>query len=362
MKDVGVKIGVAALALALLLGLAVAAPNNPNPFDFNPNKYANFKHTTNYKEDVSGEGYVFTYQKMDTNNLSLDEYMHGSGTFDWATLIQERQKTSQPSGAWAGKYDDYYYYIDDTGKVKRRPYGANSDITMTKQNEMTQAPVSFAYGTGWYAQNPIVYNSLLKDYTHAKSYQEATVMDHQLEYARGYKGDIAVTLDCTGPTENSTTKILEAGKGTTTMKIDEEVTQGTVHVGELQGQPPWKDTVGINAASTDTLLMKYSPYKDPLVEIDANYIGNFKIQKEMSTVISKAPKKSYLDWLPCCPGDFFDIDDWRSPQDPIPYGAGRASLRGIFDCTCRESGINTYKPAWNTTKEQFPNAQYMYKP
>ena len=64
--------------------------------------------------------------------------------------------------------------------------------------------------------------------TEAKSYQEASSMLHQIEYARGFVGDITVDLNCTGPT------FLNNGVGLTSMKIKDQVIDGTVHVGVLQ--------------------------------------------------------------------------------------------------------------------------------
>ena len=56
-------------------------------------------------------------------------------------------------------------------------------------------------------------------------------MHRQVEYARALKGDIAVDMNCTAPTATV------SGKGSISMKIDDDVTQGTLHIGELLSMP-----------------------------------------------------------------------------------------------------------------------------
>ena len=162
-------------------------------------------------------------------------------------------------------------------------------------------------------------------------------MDHQIEYARAFKKDILVDLTCTGGI------IGLKGAGLAHMKIEEDVTQGTVHVGELLISPQVPDK---------------SPGKrseiEPIVTIDENYVGNFKIKKDMSINVPKSSFSSSSDWLPCCMGGFFDMQKFEQTV----YSA----KAGIFDCTCRSTALSTYKPAWNGTVAQFPTVQYQKKP
>jgi hypothetical protein len=286
--------------------------------------------------------------------------MHGSGSFDEADLINSEQKTT------GSPYSDYYWIYDDTltKKVKingvnrtvaagwtvKKPSGANSVISMTKQNEVTQGPTSFAYGTGWYASHPVSYNSLFKDKTLAKSYQEANMMHHQVEYARGFKGDISVDMNCTGPTAKAN------GKGSIVMRLEDDVLEGTVHVSELQTDTLFnakKDYVTVKGAKKYTQGMKRQGWKEPLIEVDANYVGSFHIKKTMQMEISKSKSTSTEDWLPCCSGGFFDI--WS-------YDMTNGGQIGIFDCTCRNTSISSFKPKWNASLAQFPTEDYVYKP
>jgi len=319
-------------ALVSLLGVSYAGP-----WDLNPGKEA-LKHTHHSEGDVTGEGFVMVYQNINTNNLSALEYMHGSGSFDVADIIDSQQKTAH------GGY--YYYQTLSTGKIvpdwKQQWTGANSVIKLTRQSDMTQSPVTFAYGTGWYASHPVTYNSLLKDRTVAKSYQEGSMMLHQLEYARGFVGDMAVELNCTGPTET------KDGYGLASMKLEDKVIQGTVHIAELLTNP--------QELKYDSKTKQYVPKKSSkvlgikgaIIEIDENYIGNFDIQRSMKLEVTKSREVTMEDWLPCCMGGFFDVPD---------YSKANKGQIGIFDCTCRNTSISTFKPTWDGTIAQFPRSK-----
>ncbi len=312
------------------------------PWDLNPGKEA-LKHTHHSEGDVKGDGFVMVYQNINTNNLSAVEYMHGSGSFDVADIIDSAQKTTH------GSY--YYYQSLSTGKIvpewKQQWTGANSVIKLTRQSDMTQSPMTFAYGTGWYASHPITYNSLLKDRTVAKSYQEGSMMLHQLEYARGFVGDMAVELNCTGPTET------KDGYGLASMKLEDKVIQGTVHIAELLTNPQQLKYDSKTKKYVPTKSSKVLGVKGALIEMDENYIGNFDIQRNMKLEVTKSRAVTMEDWLPCCMGGFFDVPD---------YSKANKGQIGIFDCTCRNTSISTFKPAWNGTIAQFPTGKYQYVP
>ena len=277
-------------------------------------------------------------------------YAHGSGTMDFADVLYDEQKTKSKS----------IYYIDyDTGFWTKGQAGASSAITYTRQYDNVQSPTNFAYGTGWYASHPVAYNSLLKDKNEARSYQEAASMHRQIEYARAVKGDISIDINCTAPTATVD------GKGTLSMDIDDDVTQGTLHIGELVANPKVIETkIGEkNTYSkktkkwTNTTLNTighFEAWNDPLIDIESDYVGNFKVQKTMKLVMTKSAPTWMEDWLPCCSGGFFDIPSRDFDKE-------RGGQAGIFDCTCRNTSISSMKPAWNTTQAQFPTAEYKSK-
>jgi hypothetical protein len=319
------KVGTGLILLLLVTGLSWAGS-----FDFNPGQEA-VKHKNDVTSDVMGEGYFVEYAKVNTNNLSMLNYAHGSGTLDFADILYDEQKSTSNSN----------YYIDyTTGLWTKAEAGAGSAITYTRQYDNIQSQTNFAYGTGWYASHPVAYNSLLKDKNEAKSYQESATMHRQVEYARAVKGDIAIDLNCTPPTA------LASGKGSISMKVDDDVTQGTLHIGELftmpltkNSQPKYKQKQGI---------------KEPIIEIQSDYIGDFNVQKTMKIDITKSAPSWMEDWLPCCGGGFFDIPSYNFDKE-------RGLQKGVFDCTCRNTSISTMKPTWNTTMAQFPTEKYQYK-
>ena len=318
---------------ALILLLIMASVSWAGTWDFNLNQEA-VKHRSDVTSDVQGDGYFMEYTKVNTNNLSMLEYSHGSGTMDFADVLYNEQKTTHASSS--------IYWMDyNTGQWTRKYPGASSAITYTRQYDNVQSPTNFAYGTGWYASHPVSYNSLLKDKNEAKSYQESASMHRQVEYARALKGDIAVDMNCTAPTATA------SGKGSISMKIDDDVTSGTLHIGELLSMP-----------MTDTKTPKFKTkqgWKYPIIEIDNNYIGDFQVQKTMKLEISKSAPTWMEDWLPCCSGGFFDIPSYNFDKE-------RGSQKGIFDCTCRNTSISTMKPAWNASMAQFPTEKYRYVP
>jgi hypothetical protein len=318
------RIGAVLLLLLISTGLASAAGEPA----MNPNGYY-IQNTHEFQQDVSGEGYVMVYQNVNTNNLSLKNYMHGSGVMDSATLINSEQKPDKSVDYFPDKVGKVYQNADKLYSYKNY----DSVIGFTEQNEMTQSPEGFVYGTGWYASHPVQYNSLLKERTDARNYQAGAQMLHQIEYARSFRKDIGVTLNCTGPIAKT------KGAGIASMKIEEEVLQGTVHIGEILAQ---LDKKGMKTG-----------VKQPMILIDENYVGSFKIKKSMKINAYKNEVKEVSDWLPCCFGGYFDMSD---------YERKLLSEDGVFDCNCRATALKTYKPAWDGSTAQFPNEIYQSKP
>lgn len=304
-------------------------------FDFNPGQVGT-RYKSEIQGDVTGNGYVVDYQKVNTNNLSIMEYSHGSGALDFADLLSSEQKTTTDQTSYS------YWILDNNGLWQKKATGGNSVISYTKQYDNVQAPTTFAYGTGWYAAHPIQYNSLLKDKNDAKSYQEGISLQRQVEYARGLKGDIAVDLNCTGATYTAD------GKGIASMKINDKIIQGTMHIGTLLTNT-LKTSKGLN------IPMSIQGVKEPIVWTDSDYIGDFEVQKTIKFEITKSKSTDGIDWLPCCMGGFLDVPSYDIKRE-------RAGQAGIFDCTCRNTSISTMLPKWNTSLAQFPESVYKKKP
>jgi len=255
-----------------------------------------YEHT--FEQDVSGNGYAMVRQNVNTPTLELQNYMHGSGSVDAATLISSNESVNK-------------YYPQDVNTQVYLPaeYAYSGNISFLEQNEMVYSPVTMAYGTGYYAEHPITYNSKLKEETWGKSYQEGVSMRHQIEYASAFVKDIGVDLECKEPVPTTATKYSsspENGVGLARMRVEEEVTEGTVHVGELV------------AGSED------HAWKNPLIEIDENYVGTFTITKNMEFCATKYAKKVRPDWLSCCIGGYETIEDDDKMWDESK----------VFSCEC----------------------------
>lgn len=206
------------MAAGILVILMIMSCSLAGNSDMNPGQTA-ILYKSDMKDEVHGHGYIMEYKKINTNNLSLLEYSHGSGSMNYSDVANSQQITDA-SGMYTYYVLDYY-----TNKWKSYPSNGDSYICYNKEYDNEHSPVIFAYGTGWYTSHPVAYNSLLKDKTEAKSYQEGISMDRQVEYAHGLKGDIAVNINCTGPTA------LLPGVGSLKMKIADNMSQGTMHVG-----------------------------------------------------------------------------------------------------------------------------------
>ena len=319
------------VSLMLLFAILLTGFTSAGKWDFNPGQEA-VKHKNNITGDVAGHGYVREYTKVNTNNLSMLEYFHGSGTMDFADMLKDEQKTTLIGSSM--------YWIDYTTEDWMKGYGgASSAIKYTRQYDNVQSPTSFAFGTGWYASHPVSYNSLLKDKNEARSYQESASMHRQVEYARAIKGDISVDINCTAPTAT------KSGMGLIGMKIDDEITEGTLHIGEFMALP-------MKNSNTAKYGLKQG-WKNAIIETDVDYIGDFHVQKTMELEASKSAPTWATDWLPCCSGGFFDVLNADTEHE---------SQKGIFDCTCRNTSISTMKPKWNTSLAQFPTTKYKNAP
>jgi len=56
-------------------------------------------------DDVTGQGYVREYKKINTSNLSLREYFHGSCSMDLADILNFEQKSTHISSCYYRDYD-----------------------------------------------------------------------------------------------------------------------------------------------------------------------------------------------------------------------------------------------------------------
>lgn len=97
----------------LIFLLLITGTSWAGKYDMNPGREA-IKYKHEMTDDVTGQGFAVEYKSVNTNNLSLLEYYHGSGNVDMADILNSEQKTTCGT----------YYYMDEFGMVKKAEKGA----------------------------------------------------------------------------------------------------------------------------------------------------------------------------------------------------------------------------------------------
>jgi hypothetical protein len=271
------KVILAILALSFLIGMAAAAEKGTTSANV----------TFDFEQSVQGSGYFMTYRyiQLDTpyscqKGPMYKDYAHGSGTIDnEITICAEQIEYTKPESCY-------------------REWEAYSCISAREDNSMVYSPMTMSYGNGWYAKNPIRYDSLLKEKTEIKNYRPVTSMQHQVEYAKAVDKEIDVIVKDKDYVYDDP---VYQGVGYTSMRINEDVTDGTVHIGVLQGEPNSMNGTGY-----------WDPYTtawyNPMIEIDEDYVGTFHIEKNMSLDVPYKHEWVPKDWLSCCFGGCADMD------------------------------------------------------
>jgi len=298
------KVMLAVLVLVAIIGISAGALYEPYKYAYPTRATDNleFNTTFNFEQSVQGNGYFMTYKYANVGALEFKDYAHGSGSIDGSSTLftQDLQRNTHAVGA---DWNDFN----------------QSCIRYEEDNAMVYAPMRIAVGTGYYAVNPLAYDSLLKEKTWIKNKRAATSMHHEVEYAHALDKQLSVI----GKEKFSYTyDPVWEGVGATQMRITEDMTDGKAHIGVLQGNNApvtMMDPSGYTQFST--------AWKKPSIEIDEDYFGTYHIEKNMTLEVPYKRTASSEDWLPCCTGGWatMDIHDQR--------GHG-ASAKGIFDCSC----------------------------
>ncbi len=276
--------------------------------------------TFDFEQSVEGTGYFMTYLYAKAGAVAVKNYAHGSGTLDSESTLTYQslvEKTHQTDKDYNDFYQDCIQFKEDVAA--------------------TYAPMRIAVGNGYYAANPLDYSSLLKEKTWVKNYLAGTSMHHEIEYAHAIDKDLDVTVkDKINWTYDPELEVV----GYTQMRVNEDVTDGKIHIGVLQAND---DNTYNNAARygpefVSGLEAKKTAWKDPAIEIDEDYWGTYHIEKNMTLEVPYHWKATKLDWLPCCFGGYDSLGTFEKKD----YGL--KSSAGIFDCTCFKA----------PTKAQFP--------
>jgi hypothetical protein len=288
-----------------VFGLAMAQDITPGTY---PYEVAEKNITFNFEQSVNGNGYFVTYRYAKMGALALKDYLHGSGSID-NNLVMFAQNS-----------------IKETHPVKKDWNDETVNcLSLREDNKMVYSPMKIAIGTGYYATNPLVYDSLLKEKTWVKNYRAMTSMHHEVEYAHG----LTKKLDVLAKERTNRTYDPEwLGVGVTQMKVDEHVDEGKAHFGVLQGPEDLSGVYSpVYAYPTENVFHMANAWKNPSIEIDEDYFGTYDIVKNMTLEVPYRLVQKGDDWLPCCSGGWDDMAD----TDKKGYGP---STKGIFDCSC----------------------------
>jgi hypothetical protein len=192
----------------------------------------------------------------------------------------------------------------------------NSSIHFNSQNNVVGAPVSLSVGSGYYSSHPIEYGSGAGSRTQMVNKDAGTSMSRDVDYAQAIEGETEFAAS-SGNTKLYGPGYTEyEGSATTHMMVNEEVTNGKVSIGVLQGS-------GKKGAGS-------SAWKDPDIEIDEVYIGTYHIQKNM-TITTPYRLAQWSDgWLNCCSGSYFDTaryDDLPKISADNIFGYNSVAIR-----------------------------------
>jgi hypothetical protein len=284
---------------------------NVSGMSFPNNGYVESNRTFDFEQSVQGNGYFMTYLYAKAGAVAVKNYAHGSGSLDSDSTLTY-QSLVQKKHDFNADYNDFY-----------------QDCIQFKEDvSMVYAPMRIAVGNGYYAANPLDYSSLLKEKTWVKNYMAGTSMHHEVEYAHALDKELDVTVK---DKINWTYDPELLSVGYTQMKVNEDVTDGKVHIGVLQANDNFvanEYVVGNGPQSVFDLAVKKTAWKDPAIEIDEDYWGTYHIEKNMTLEVPYYLVQKKLDWLPCCFGGY----DYLNTLEKKDYGLKNAA--GIFDCTC----------------------------
>ncbi len=189
---------------------------------------------------------------------------------------------------------------------------SNSTLRFQSQNSLTSAPSRISAGNGYYASHPISYGSGIGSSISIADRSSGTSMHHEVDSAHELIGEREIIARESSYRHGD---FASGSSSTINMRVNENVTEGRVHIGVLKGSgapgsDPFKELL-----------------KNPELEIDEDYVGTYHIEKNMTISVSNARNERNYSWLNCCPGGFFSPDPrnrWSISADKIfDYNSAR---------------------------------------
>ncbi len=182
----------------------------------------------------------------------------------------------------------------------------SSAISFSGQRNVSQAPAVVTIGKGYYGSHPVSFSSAIGSETWIKNTNDAASLNHEVSYAHGVDGAIELSGQESSFRQGD---YYSQSTGTINMKISEDVTEGMVHFGGLQGSGASSD--GESARDSPDPLM--NAWKTPSLEMEEDYIGSYHIEKNMTIATSRKDDWGIDYWLDCCSGGILSVDGHLPP-------------------------------------------------
>jgi hypothetical protein len=172
-----------------------------------------------------------------------------------------------------------------------------SSIQVREHSVVAQGPKLMVIGKGYYAENPINYNSQAGQQTWIKNKAAGVSINHEV----GEAHSLNQTLEMASGGSSHQNAFGMTGKSGIQMKVTEDVQEGRVSIGVLRGGT----TTGNGMTPSATAL------RNPSLDIEEDYIGNFHIEKNMTIQVPTRRLLLNYSWLPCFSGGCFDVPDYN---------------------------------------------------
>jgi hypothetical protein len=198
--------------------------------------------------------------------------------------------------------------IQSNKSINYSIYSNNSSSIQSKERTVfVQAPKAIAIGKSYYADHPISYNSQTGQQTWVKNTAAGVSMNHEVSDAH----NLNQTLEMTSHDGSFRSEFGTMSNSGVQMKVTEDVQEGKVSIGVLK-----------SSTSENGLPPSATALRNPSLDIEEDYIGDFHIEKNMSIQVPIRQIWTNYSWLPCCNGRYFDIPDYDSMY---------LNAAGIFD-------------------------------
>lgn len=234
-------------------------------------------------QDVQGNGFSNCYLNASALNLSLNSREHGSGSYDYESVLKVED---------GAKYDDI-----------KEDYKSSSEraISFSEDADFSYAPTGLNLGRSIRFGG---FQSLGSERTCLKNYGSNVSMSAAF--------DSASTLS-----KNLSSSLIWKSTGGTDIFHSTQERHARANLNVVAAFSG-RGHIGAVAAEDDQ-------HKADIL-VDEDYAGVYQMAKNMTHDISYKLNAEADNWLPCCSGGFKDMN-------PLEARAFK-SAKGVFDCTC----------------------------